>query len=86
VGGRAFIIARSTPSSAPCINNLRQIEAAKDEWRLEKSKTTNDVPTWDDIRPYLAHELHCPANGVYTIGRVGDPPTCSIGGRHHTLP
>jgi hypothetical protein len=88
---RAFLIARSEKASAPCINNLRQIVAAKDQWAIEKSKTTNDVPTWDDIRPYFPSAWTnnipiCPDGGTYTIGRIGEPPTCSIGGRSHTLP
>jgi len=86
VGIPNFIRARSTSSAAGCINNLRQIDAAKYEWMYEKNKTTNDVPTWDDIRPYMAHELHCPAGGIYTIGRVGEPTKCSIGGPQHTSP
>jgi hypothetical protein len=85
---RAFLIARSEKASAPCINNLRQIAAAENQWVLENSKTTNDVPTSADILPYLrsSHMPVCPDGGTYTIGRVGQPPTCSIGGRGHTLP
>lgn len=85
---RAFLIARSEKASAPCINNLRQIDAAKNEWKLENGKTTNDVPTWNDILPNLGKSQMpvCPDGGTYTIGRIGQPPTCSIGGREHTLP
>jgi hypothetical protein len=85
---RAFCIARSQKAFAPCINNLRQIVSAKDQWALENSKTTNNIPTWDDIRPYLykSQILTCPQGGTYTIGRIGVPPACSIGGREHTLP
>src|ERR1700734_3635572 len=32
-----------------CINNLRQIDAAKQEWALEKGKTQDYVPTEQDI-------------------------------------
>jgi hypothetical protein len=85
---RAFLIARSETASAPCINNLRQIDAAKNQWMLENSKTTNVVPIWADILPYLSKSQMptCPDGGTYTIGRIGEPPTCSIGGRNHTLP
>ncbi len=70
-----------------CIFHLQVIEAGKEQWALENNKDTNAVPTWKDLNSYLANalyadgekdELHCPAGGVYTIGRVGVFPTCSI--------
>jgi SMC interacting uncharacterized protein involved in chromosome segregation len=69
-----------------CINNLRVIYAAKQEWALEKSKTDADIPTEQDLLPYLKNETFpvCPSGGVYTIGAVGQMPTCSIPG--HVLP
>jgi len=81
-----FIRSRGLSSAAGCINNLRQIDAAKFQWMYEKGKTTNDVPTWDDIRPYMAHEVHCPGGGIYKIGRVREPTICSVGGSQHTSP
>ena len=71
-----------------CIDNLRQIEGAKKQWMTEARKATNDVATWDDIRPYLhqSRELHCPKGGVYTLGKLDASPTCSIGGEFHKLP
>jgi hypothetical protein len=80
--------ARAYSPSHQCENNLRVIEAGKDQWALENNKTTNDTPTWDDIRPYIVHYLgtnnflKCPENGVYTLGKIGQLPTCSIGGDH----
>ena len=72
-----------------CINNLRQIDAAKNEWALEKRKTTGTPVTEDDIKPYIKLDANgnlpqCPAGGKYTIGNVGEKPTCSIPG--HELP
>ena len=80
IGVRAFLIARSQQGLTPCVSNLRQIGAAKDQWMLEKIKTSNDVPTWDDLRTYFRGEVppKCPNGGSYTIGRVGDMPTCSV--------
>jgi hypothetical protein len=87
-----FIRARNTSASNACINNLRQIDGAKQQWALENQKTANDVPSWDDIRPYLGRGpqgdlsgLRCPNGGTYTIGRVADPPTCSVGGPKDSL-
>ena len=67
-----------------CINNLRQIDGAKNEWALEKNKKATDVPTKEDLLPYLRSWPVCPQGGTYTIGAVGDKPTCSIPG--HELP
>ena len=68
------------------INNLRQIDAAKQQWALENNKTASAVPTAQDLLPYLGDGLFpvCPSGGVYTINAVGVPPACSIPG--HVLP
>ena len=73
------------PNTAPfnaCINNLRQIDGAKQQWGLEHHKTTNDVPNWDDVRPYLSREWPNRERGHYVLGRLDEPPKCSVGGRH----
>jgi len=71
---------------ATCINNLRQIDAAKQQWALENNKTDTDVPTAQDLLPYIRGGGFpvCPGGGTYTINAVGLPPTCSIPG--HVLP
>jgi hypothetical protein len=67
-----------------CINNLRQIDAAKQEWALEKGKTADYVPTEQDIVEIAAYIKGgmpvCPSGGIYTIGAIGEPPSCSIHG------
>jgi septal ring factor EnvC (AmiA/AmiB activator) len=72
-----------------CINNLRQIDAAKQQWALEKSKTADAVPTMQDIAPYIKLDANgnipgCPSGGTYTLNAVGELPSCSIPG--HVLP
>jgi DNA repair exonuclease SbcCD ATPase subunit len=69
-----------------CIANLRLIYAAKQAWALDKNKTDSDVPTEQDLLPYLKGGVFpvCPSGGIYTIGAVGQSPTCSIPG--HVLP
>jgi hypothetical protein len=76
---------RGVPRIA-CINNLRQIDAAKEEWAIQTHAPSNAVPTWEDIRPYL--QLggtngvipKCAEGGLYTIGALTDAPTCSTKG------
>lgn len=81
----SFIRARTTPAMNGCVNNLRQLDGAKEQWRLENHKTTNDVPSWENLLPYLRQKPSCPQGGTYILGRVGEPPRCSFGGTH-TLP
>jgi uncharacterized protein (DUF3084 family) len=69
-----------------CISNLRQIVAAKDQWALDKNKDATDVPTTQDLLPYLKDGVFpvCPAGGIYSINAAGTLPTCSVPG--HLLP
>jgi chromosome segregation ATPase len=69
-----------------CINNLRQIDAVKQQWALENDKPANAIPTAQDLLSYLQGGIFpvCPSGGAYTINAVGVPPTCSIPG--HVLP
>jgi hypothetical protein len=79
-----FVKARTTSQQNACINNLRQLDAAKNQWALEKGKKSGDVPTKEDLMPFLRSWPVCPQGGIYTIGSVGESPTCSIPG--HKLP
>ncbi|HEY5232197.1 MAG TPA: hypothetical protein VIK35_01505 [Verrucomicrobiae bacterium] len=89
-----FVIPLSHSAASDCINNLRVIDVAKNEWALINNKTTNDTPTWEDIKRYIQDEERdkpymkidpksnlpkCPSGGTYTIGKVGELPTCSLG-------
>ena len=69
-----------------CIGNLKQIDLAKQEWALEKNKDAKDIPTAEDLAPYLKGNSMpaCPSGGTYTIGAMDEAPTCSIAG--HVLP
>lgn len=69
-----------------CINQLRQLDGAKQQWALENKKTATDTPTANDIAPYVGGGAipKCPAGGTYTINSVAAAPTCII--RGHALP
>ena len=69
-----------------CINNLRQIDAAKQQWALENSKTDDAIPTALELLPFLQDNQFpmCPSGGTYTINAVAVPPACSVPG--HALP
>jgi prepilin-type N-terminal cleavage/methylation domain-containing protein len=80
-----FVKARSTAQKNACVNNLRQIDGAKEQWALENRKSTGDAITQTEVDAYLKGNTTpiCPANGTYTYAAVGSNPTCNITG--HTL-
>jgi hypothetical protein len=64
-----------------CINNLRQLDGAKQQWALELKKDANAVPQPNEIANYLKGGFpRCPASGGYTLNAVGAAPTCTIPG------
>jgi hypothetical protein len=77
-----FVKARTTSQQNACINNLRQLDAAKNQWALEKSMPVNAVPTKADLLPYLQKWPVCPAGGTYELNSLDHPPTCSIPSHH----
>ena len=81
-----FVRARDVAMENACINNLRQIDAAKQQWALENGRKASDVPTAADLKPFFKNGAFptCPSGGTYTIGAVSNAPTCSIPG--HKLP
>jgi prepilin-type N-terminal cleavage/methylation domain-containing protein len=90
-----FVKARTTSQANACINNLRQIDAAAQEFALEKGKKTTDPITYPaDLTPYIklnaANSIPpCPAGGDYACATVGNNPTCTLStltSQPHLLP
>lgn len=71
---------RTQPAQNNCINNLRQLDGAKQQWALENSKTVESIPQPQEVAVYLPGNAipACPEGGVYTLNDVGHVPTCSI--------
>src|SRR5262245_57369794 len=84
----SIVRSRTTGAANACINVLRQLEGAKSQWQLEHNKTTNDIPTWEDVKPYLGRGadsfgvLFCPADpnractNAYELGDLRTPAHC----------
>src|SRR5512138_3820624 len=79
-----FVKARTTSQMNACINNLRQIDGAKQQWALENGKVDTDSPADTDIQVYLGRgsagstaTVICPLDstktiaGSYNINAVG---------------
>ena len=64
----SFMRARLTSQQNACINNLRQVEAAKDQYALESGLTNNATIDFSNIGPtatgggYLKAWPNCPAS------------------------
>src|SRR5678809_289765 len=89
-----FVRARTTSQKNACINNLRQIDGAKQQWALENHKTSADnAPTSTSLTPYLGRGTSgnwpkCPANGSYSVNGISVAPACSLAAspNDHVLP
>jgi prepilin-type N-terminal cleavage/methylation domain-containing protein len=90
-----FVKARATSQANACINNLRQIDAAAQEWALERGHKTGDAISYPtDLTPYIKLNANssippCPAGGSYTCATVGNNPVCTLSTTvtpNHTLP
>jgi myosin heavy subunit len=82
---RRYGVAPEQAAANACINNLRQIDGAKQQWALENRKFPNTPVNVADITPYFRSNTLpvCPLGGVYTLNTVAVVPTCTVAG--HTL-
>jgi prepilin-type N-terminal cleavage/methylation domain-containing protein len=76
-----FVKARTTAYKNACINNLRQIDSAVQEWALETKQADDATVAYDNIKSYLKNSVVCPAGGKtftdsYQLNGVSGKPTC----------
>jgi prepilin-type N-terminal cleavage/methylation domain-containing protein len=88
IGMPNFLRARNSSQTNACINNLRTIDGAKQQWALELGKTGTDTPVAAEIQPYIGRgetgslgKTYCPlvapgALAGYDVNEVGIHPTC----------
>ena len=77
-----FAQARTNARRGTCVNNLRLIDASKEQYALENNKDATTTPDTGDVTPYLKNTTMptCPSSGTYTIAAIGSKPTCSKSG------
>ena len=86
-----FVHARSTAQMNGCINNLRQIDAAIQQWALENNAGAGTAVTAANITAYLGRgasgsivSVYCPADTTktfansYTVVDTSTKPVCQI--------
>ena len=88
-----FIRARTKSQQNACINNLRQMDGAVQQWALENKAAAHAVVTLPDVQPYIkltsASALPaCPSSGTYAVTFCDVNPTCnkSASPDFHVLP
>ena len=80
-----FVKARTTAQKNACINNLRQIDGAKEQWALEKKVAPGAAIVQAEVDAYIKGGTpKCPSSGNYTYNAVDTPPTCDVA--LHVLP
>jgi prepilin-type N-terminal cleavage/methylation domain-containing protein len=84
-----FVRARLKAQQSACINNLRQIDGAKQTWALENKAGQNATPNLGNIQPYLGRGTlgtapTCPADSnknfdsSYELQDLQNAPTCKV--------
>ena len=83
-----FIKARESSRTKSCVANLKQIEAAKEQWAMDTRAGTTASPGTGDLygaTAYVKNTPVCPSGGSYTINNMATRPTCN-GDTSHVLP
>ncbi len=86
-----FVRARTTSQMNACINNLRQIDGAIQQWALETKAGSTATVSAGAVLPYLKSSVVCPSGGTafsdsYTISDVQTKPVCKKVPTTHVLP
>lgn len=74
-----FMKARESSRTKSCIANLKQIDAAKEQYamdeKLESGAAIPDGALWPD---YIKAEPECPSGGTYAVNDLDTDPTCTV--------
>ncbi len=90
-----YFSARADSQRAACISNLREIDAAIQQYAAEQKLARTASVTVADCAEYLKHSAVCPAGGTtindsYSVTDCQTPPACIARGggaaKGHVLP
>jgi prepilin-type N-terminal cleavage/methylation domain-containing protein len=79
----SFMKARTTSQKNACINNLRQMESAKEQWALETRQMQGATADTTLCNEYLKTSPTCPAGGTYAYLTIGTNASCTV--TNHSL-
>jgi prepilin-type N-terminal cleavage/methylation domain-containing protein len=83
----SFVKARDTSRQNACINNLRQIDSAKEQWAMANNIAGTAAVVTATVNTYIKGGVTpvCPAGGTYTYNAMNTDPTCDNASPAHTL-
>ena len=88
-----FVQARTQSQMNACINNLRQIDGAIQQYALEQNQASSATVTYGEISIFLKRNVACPAGGAsstfatsYLITDCQSKPQCNVVSSSHILP
>lgn len=76
-----WIQARETSRKNSCIENLKQIDSAKEQWAMSSNQPSGAAVLWSDLLGpgnFLKGNPSCNGGGTYTLNVIGVTPTCSL--------
>jgi prepilin-type N-terminal cleavage/methylation domain-containing protein len=84
-----FVRARLKAQQTTCIQNLKQIDGAKQQWALESKAASSATPNLQNIQVYMGRGTAstapvCPADSQnsfessYDVNNLDTPPACKI--------
>jgi prepilin-type N-terminal cleavage/methylation domain-containing protein len=83
-----FMSARENSRAKACVDNLKQIDTAKQQWLMDNKASSIASETWSSgslsdsenlVGTYIREQPVCPAGGTYTTQNATTLPTCSVG-------
>lgn len=77
----SFMSAREKSIGNACVNNLRQIAGAKDEYALDNNNA-EPADFGDLVTQYITKTPVCKGGGTYSIAALGTDPSCDVGAGH----
>ena len=84
----SFTKARANARASACVNNLRLIDSAKQQYATFSVSCANSTVLYmSDISTFIKGvatngTLTCREGGTYTVGSCNSNPACSFGGAH----
>lgn len=85
----AIAKARQTAQHTACVNNLRILDSAKEQWALVEGKDNGAVPDDAAVAAYLRGGVLpvCPLTKMpYRLNAIGTNPECTSGDPRHAMP
>lgn len=90
----SFVKARDTAQVNMCVNNMRMIDSAKEQWAMQENKQDGSEVDTAAVNKFIKGNQTpvCAAGGTYKYNPVGKDPECSkhgsmsnaLQGRHNT--